>query len=340
MRDVARHAGVSLKTVSRVINGEPGVASTTATRVTGSIEALGFRRNDLARSLRQGRSSATLGLVIEDVANPFYSVIAQAVEEAARQRGFLLITGSCQEDPERERELVSALLRRRVDALLIVPAGTDHRYLLPELAAGVPAVFLDRPPQGLEADAVLLDNVGGAKRAVEHLIAHGHRRIACVTDAADLHTAAERLAGYRAALAAAGLPEDADLIRAGVRDAATASAVVRELLALPEERRPTALFSANNRITVGAVGVLAREMASGPAAPATRRHPVALVGFDDFELADVLAIPVTVIRDDPHRMGAVAAELAFARLDGDDRPPRRVVVPCELVERGSGEVAP
>jgi LacI family transcriptional regulator len=328
MRDVARHAGVSLKTVSRVINGEPGVASTTATRVTGSIEALGFRRNDLARSLRQGRSSATLGLVIEDVANPFYSVIAQAVEEAARQRGFLLITGSCQEDPERERELVSALLRRRVDALLIVPAGTDHRYLLPELAAGVPAVFLDRPPQGLEADAVLLDNLGGARRAVEHLIAHGHRRIACVTDAADLHTAAERLAGYRAALSAAGLAEDPALVRAGARDAATASEVVRELLALPEERRPTALFSANNRITVGAVGVLAR------------RHPVALVGFDDFELADVLAIPVTVIRDDPHRMGAVAAELAFARLDGDDRPPRRVVVPCELVERGSGEVAP
>jgi LacI family transcriptional regulator len=324
---VARHAGVSLKTVSRVINGEPGVASTTATRVTGSIEALGFRRNDLARSLRQGRSSATLGLVIEDVANPFYSVIAQAVEEAARQRGFLLITGSCQEDPERERELVSALLRRRVDALLIVPAGTDHRYLLPELAAGVPAVFLDRPPQGLEADAVLLDNVGGAKRAVEHLIAHGHRRIACVTDAADLHTAAERLAGYRAALSAAGLPEDLALVRAGVRDAVTASEVVRELLALPEDRRPTALFSANNRITVGAVGVLAR-------------HPVALVGFDDFELADVLAIPVTVIRDDPHRMGSVAAELAFARLDGDDRPPQRVVVPCELVERGSGEVAP
>src|SRR3954462_14211232 len=180
MRDVAQVAGVSLKTVSRVINGEAGVADPTAARVARAIAAIGFERNDLAASLRHGRSSSTLGLVIEDVANPFYSAIAQAVEAAARDRGFLLITASAREDAERERELVTALLRRRVDALLIVPAGPDHRYISGR------AAFLDRPPRGIEADTVLLDNVGGARAAVEHLIAHGHARIGCVADDASL----------------------------------------------------------------------------------------------------------------------------------------------------------
>jgi LacI family transcriptional regulator len=175
MRDVAHQAGVSLKTVSRVINEEPGVTPATAAKVTEAIDRLGFERNDLARSLRQGRSSATLGLVIEDVANPFYSAVAQAVEAAARDRGFLLITASAREDAQRERELIGALLRRRVDALLIVPAGTDHRYI----SDTARTVFLDRPPHGIAADTVLLDNLGGARRAVEHLIAHGHIRIGC-----------------------------------------------------------------------------------------------------------------------------------------------------------------
>src|SRR3954463_11440854 len=171
MRDVAHTAGVSLKTVSRVINAEAGVAPTTAARVAEAIDVLGFERNDLARTLRQGGSSATLGLVIEDLANPFYATVAQAVEVAARDRGFLLITASAREDAERERELAGALLRRRVDALLIVPAGPDHRYISGRV------VFLDRPPRGIEADTVLLDNLGGASAAVEHLIAHGHTRI-------------------------------------------------------------------------------------------------------------------------------------------------------------------
>jgi LacI family transcriptional regulator len=323
MRDVAVRAGVSLKTVSRVINGEPGVAVATATRVGDAIAELGFQRNDLARSLRQGRTSSTLGLVIEDVSNPFYSSIAQAVEAAARERGYMLITGSCEEDPERERELVQALLRRRVDALLLVPASRDHAYLARELSGGPPVVFLDRPPAGIAADCVLLDNLGGARAATEHLLAQGHERIAFVADPDELYTAAERLAGYRAALTAANVPVRDDLVRLGVHDAGRAETVVRELLAL----RPTALFTANNRLTVGALRALRGA-----------DHRVALVGFDDFELADLLG--ATVVRHDSHLMGSRAAALAFERLDGADRPPRRVVVPTELVVRGSGEVAP
>jgi len=329
MNDVAIRAGVSLKTVSRVINAEPGVAAATADRVSAAIAELGFQRNDLARSLRQGRTSSTLGLVIEDVSNPFYSAIAQAVEAAARERGYLLMTASCEEDPERERELVQALLRRRVDALLLVPASRDHAYLDRAVADGTPIVFLDRPPEGIEADCVLLDNLGGARVATEHLLARGHERVAFVADPDLLYTAAQRLAGYRAALGAAGLPVRDELVRLGTHDAAQAETAVRELLALPHPRRPTALFTGNNRLTVGAL----RALRGAPA-------PIALVGFDDFELADLLALPTTVVRHDPHRMGRHAAALAFARLDGAGGPPQRIVVPTELVVRGSGEVSP
>src|SRR5919199_640379 len=329
MRDVAERAGVSLKTVSRVINEEPGVAGPTAERVGAAIAALGFQRNDLARSLRQGRSSSTIGLVIEDMGNPFYSSIAQAVEEAASDRGRMLITSSCEEDPDRERALVQALLRRRVDALLLVPASRDHGYLERDAADGTPVVFLARPAGGIDADAVLLDNHGGARSAIEHLLAQGHRRIACVADPDRLYTSGERLRGYRDALADAGVPVDPALVRLGSHDAEQAEAVMRELLALPPDRRPTAIFSGNNRHTVGALRAL-RGL----------EQEIALVGFDDFELADLLAMPTTVVRHDSQRLGAEAAKLAFMRLDGRDGPPRRVVVPTDLVVRGSGEVPP
>jgi LacI family transcriptional regulator len=248
------------------------------------------------------------------------------VENAARDRGLLLITASAREDPEREHELVTALLRRRVDALLMVPAGPDHRYVLGN-GEHVSAVFLDRPPGAIEADTVLADNAGGARKGTEHLLARGHVRIAFVGDDGDLYTARERLAGHRAALAAAGVAEDPALVRTGNHDAEAARAAVEELLALPAGARPTAILAANNRNTVGAVRALAG-----------RAGRIALVGFDDFELADVLGI--TVMWSDPALMGERAAELAFARLDGDDGPPRRVTIPTELVIRGSGELGP
>ena len=328
MRDVAALAGVSLKTVSRVVNREPGVHADTAERVRAAIADLGFARNDVARSLRSGRAGA-LGLIIEDVANPFYSAIARAVEDAASERGHILITGSCEEDPTRERRLALRLLRRLVDALLIVPAGSDHRYLLPELSIDTPIVFLDRPPRGVDADTVLLDNVGGARAGVEHLLLQGHQRIAFIGDPPELYTAGERLAGYRAALADAGREAPGELIRAGSHDAAHAEHSVQALLALPPGRRPTAMFCANNRNTIGAL----RAMRNAPA-------PVALVGFDDFELADMLATPVTVVRHSPEDMGRIAAELAYRRLAGDAGRPVHRTIPCELVIRGSGEVGP
>lgn len=324
MVDVARLAGVSLKTVSRVINGESGVSGSTAERVLAAAAELRYERNDLAASLRQGDRSHTLGLVIEDVSNPFYSAIAQAVEETARERQSLLITASAREDPARERELVIALLRRRVDALLIVPAGRDHRYL-DEVGLRQRTVFLDRPPARTTADTVLIDNRAGACRGVEHLVAHGHERIAFVGDAGRLYTARERLSGYRRALAAAGLAVDGDLVAVGNSTSQASGEAVARLMGLARGRRPTAIFGANNRCTVGALRALG-----------SRRRHTALMGFDDFELADLLEI--SVVRTDPYRLGQLGAELAFGRMDGDVRRAQRVVVPVELVPRGSGEI--
>jgi LacI family transcriptional regulator len=319
---------VSLKTVSRVINAEAGVSAETGARVAAAIEELGFQRNDLARSLRQGQTTSTVGLVIEDAANPFYSAIVQAVERAASERGYMLITASCEEDPDREHELVQSLLRRRVDALLLVPASTDHGYLARD-TAGTPVVFLDRPPAGIEADQVLIDNVGGGRDGAAHLLAQGHERIAFIADRGTLYTTGERLRGYREALERAGLPVVDKLVRTGSHDAIEAEAVVAELLSLPAARRPTAVFAGNNRNTVGALRAIAQ---SG--------LPVALVGFDDFELADLVVPAVTVVRHDSYRMGAHAAALAFERLGAPGLPPRRILVPTELIARGSGEVPP
>jgi LacI family transcriptional regulator len=325
MRDVAQAAGVSLKTVSRVVNGESGVGTATAARVADAITRLGFRRNDLARSLRRAHASATLGLVIEDLANPFYSTIARAVEEVARRRGYIVITASSEESGERERELVATLLSRQVDGLLLVPAARDHSYLRPELAMGVQVVFLDRPPGGLEADAVLIDNAGGARAGVEHLLSQGHRRIGLIGDPPELYTLAERVGGYRAALAAWGVEADESLMRLGAHDVVQAEVSARELLEHPDP--PTAIFAANNRVSVGALRALKGAEA-----------PVALVGFDDFELAEMLPVPVTVVRHDPGELGRRAAEILFARLDGHRGRPQTVILPTELVVRGSGEV--
>jgi LacI family transcriptional regulator len=250
-----------------------------------------------------------------------------AVHAPPHARNHILITGSCEEDAERERELVLRLLRRSVDALLIVPASSDHRYLLPEINVGTPVVFLDRPPRGIDADAVVFDNVGGARDGVAHLLRHGHERIAFVGDPPSMYTASERLAGYRTALREAGIAPNEELVRVGSHDASAAERAARELLALPADRRPTALFTANNRNTIGAL----RALRDGDGT-------MALVGFDDFELADMLPIPVTVVRHDPEAMGRIGADLAYARLDGEDALPQRHTIACELVPRGSGEL--
>ena len=263
LEDVAQVAGVSAKTVSRVVNGEPGVLPETARRVQLAIASLGYRRNDGARNLRKGISVSAIGLLIEDLANPFYAVLARAVEMVARRHGYALVITSSGEEPDHERELLTDLLRRGVDGLLVVPAGHDHRYLDAARRPGVPVVFLDRPPGGIEADSVVLDNVAGARTATRHLLAHGHRRIAYVGDATTVTTSADRLAGYTRALTDAGVPVEDSLIRLNPAHVDASQASTRQLLAL--DQPPTAFLAQNNRNCLGVTRAL-RATGSRPGA--------------------------------------------------------------------------
>lgn len=329
MLDVAALAGVGLATVSRVVNGKRGVSEEMHARVVAAIEQLDYRHDMHASVLRRSdRKSGTIGLVLEDVANPFMSALHRAVEDSARSRGMLVLAGSCDEDGTRERAFVSALQARRVDGLIIVPAGADHSYLLPELRLGTAIVFVDRPPRFLDADAVTADDRGGTLAAVSHLVLQGHRRIGYLGADLAISTALERLRGYEDGLAAHGLRRDDSLVRTGLRSVDDAERSVAEMLT--GLAPPTALLAGQNYFTIGACRALHRR---------GLQRALAVVGFDDFAMAELLDPPVTVVAHDPGELGRAAAELLFRRLDGERSPSERVVCPVELVPRGSGEIA-
>jgi LacI family transcriptional regulator len=233
------------------------------------------------------------------------------------------------EDIETQDDQIQLLLDRMVDGLIIAPAATDHGFLLRDREAGMALVFVDRPGRFIDADAVLTDNTGGAEQAVEHLIGAGHRRIAFLGDRPEIHTAAERLRGYERAHERHGIAIDTALVRHTLTLGDNASAATRALLLC--DGPPTAIFTSQNLITIDAVRVL-HELGL--------QHRVALVGFDDVELADVVEPGLTVVAQDPAGLGRQAAALLFARLDGDEGPTRTVVVPTTLIARGSGELAP
>jgi LacI family transcriptional regulator, galactose operon repressor len=330
MREVAALAKVSIKTVSRVVNGERGVSPSLARRVALASERLDYRHNMTASSLRRsdGRS-ATIGLVLEDVANPFASALHRSVEDIAVKRGVLVLAGSSDEDEARERRLVSAFASRRVDGLIIQPAGHDHSYLNAERNVGTVLVFVDRPPSFIDADAVLTDNAAGVRRGIRHLVERGHRRIAYLGDLHTIATAAERHHGYVEELAASGIDLDERLVRMDVRGIDKADATVTELLG--RRPPPTSIFTGQNLITIGAFRALRR----------LKLHQrIALIGFDDILLADLLEPGITVIAQDPAAIGRAAAEVLFRRLDGDRSPSQQHIVPTRMMKRGSGEIAP
>ncbi len=322
MVDVARHAGVSLKTVSRVVNNEPAVAAPLVDRVLAAIAELGFRRNDIARNLRSGQVSATVGLLIEEIANPFYATIASVAADIAAGHETLLITASSEEDAERERTLLLDLCQRRVDGLLVVPAGRDHGYLRREVEMGMPVVFLDRPPGELRADTVLLDNRGGAQAGMARLLRDGHTRVGVLIDSLAVYTMRERVAGVRAARHDAGIGPDEAMVRDHVKTPDDAAGAVAELLDGADP--PTAFFCGNNRITVGALQELWRR----------GRDEVGLVGFDDFELSHLMPRPVTVIAYDTVELARTATELLFRRIAGHRARPVTMVLPTRLVDSG------
>lgn len=327
LHDVAREAGVSARTVSRVLNQEPRISAQTRERVLRVVAQLGFRPNVMARNMRVGARDSAVGLVIPDLANPFFGTVASGVEKTIRTRSLTLVIASSEEDPQRERSVVTTLLERQVAALVVVPsAGSEYSYLRAERRHGLPLVFLDRPPTKLAADAVLTANFDGAVQAVSHLLERGHRRVGFIGDVpTTLYTRRERFRGYRHALDTAGIPVDPSLVEQGHHESDAADATVR-LLRSPGP--PTAIFAANNLASMGVVMALTR----------AHRRDIAVVGFDDFTFADLFEPGITVVAQDAEQLGVTAAQLVLSRLDGDHTKARTTVLPTRLITRGSGEL--
>ena len=324
LRDVAALAGVSFKTVSRVVNGESGVSAAVADRVREAADQIGYRPNAAATALRRAdHRTATFGVLLEDAGNPFFAALLRGIEEVARGNGVAVFTSSTDLDVDRERDMTAAFAARQVDALITAPTESDAEHLKRALDEGSRVVLVDRTIDGIDVPAVLVDNQAGARAGVEHLIAQGHRRIGYIGRDPLIYTSRGRYAGYVEALTAAGIAVDPTLVR---REGATRSSAhlqVEELLDLAEP--PTALFTAQDLITMTAVSALQRRGLA---------DRVALVGFDDFELADLLQPGVTVIAQDPRRMGALAAELAL-----DPEGSGVHIVATRLIARGSGEIS-
>jgi LacI family transcriptional regulator len=331
MRDVAALAGVSIKTVSRVVNGEAGVSDDLVERVQEAAQQLDYRPDLTASSLRRGSQAATLGLMLENVANPYSGAVHRAIDDAAGEREMAVLATSIDEDPVREREVARTMIQRRVDGLVIVPTGSDQSYLQTYMHAGLATVFLDRPPNFLDADTVLATNRIGAREAIEHLIASGHQRIAFLGDLTDIATATDRCKGYVDALVAAGIEVDERIVRTGLHTRDTAQRAAETLLRMPDGVSPTALFASQNLITMGVIRALHLH---------DLQHLVAVVGFDDIELAGMLDPGITVVAQDPYAIGRTAAELLFARLDGYSGPSQHRTISTRLVIRGSGEIRP
>ncbi|WP_412544550.1 substrate-binding domain-containing protein [Longispora sp. K20-0274] len=376
MKDVAAQAGVALKTVSRVVNGEPGVGPGTLARVEQAITELGYRRNESARQLRSGRAG-TLAMVVRDIADPFFAAIGRAVEMTAHRDGQVVMIGSTHEDPKREREVALAFCARRPDALILAPIADSQDYLHPEVEAGLPVVAIDRPAHGILADTVLSDNVGGIRTAVAHLVAHGHRRIGYLGDDPMVFTARERVEAFRAALTEHGITPDESLIRLA---APTTPGIARSLAELLGAPTPAPALTPVSTLTPATAAAPSRATAttadeasgaapaptpgsvpgtathSRPDAPVTalltannritaevlRQLPTmprrpALIGFDDLELADLITPGLTVIAQDAEGIGRAAMELLDTRLADPRLPAREVRIPTTLIIRGSAE---
>jgi LacI family transcriptional regulator len=335
MRDVAALAGVSLSTVSRVVNGTP-VDPVLAARVQEAIQILGYQPNAAASDLRRTTpKTTTVGLIVADVGNPFFSQAHRGVEEVLRTRGTLSFAASSDEEPERERRIIEALAARDVSGLIVVPTDGDHGYLARLRDRGLPIVFMDRPAARMDADVVSADNAGAACQACEHLIEHGHRRIAMLGNRLGLdagpivYTTVERFNGYRQALERYRIPYDPALVRDLLMGSEAVESALRGLLSLPDP--PTAIFTSHNMITIHAVRA---QRALGVT------QSLALVGFDDVDMAEHADPPITVIAQEPRSIGRRAAVLLVARMDGDRGPHRHVLVPTRLIARGSGELRP
>ncbi|MFK4851992.1 LacI family DNA-binding transcriptional regulator [Microbacterium sp. ZW T6_19] len=321
LAQVAARAGVSLKTASRALGGESYVSEKTLSAVLEAARELDYQRNSAASLLASGRLADSIGLITGDFTNPFYSALAQAIEDEIRTHGMHLSVTNSRESAEQERRVALDLADRQTKAVITVSAMPEHHDYAALQARGIPVVFVDRPADDLAADSVVFDNRDGGRLAAQHLIDAGHTHIAFIGDYAWLPTFRERMAGMGDVLDASG-SDWRGLLRTDAHDVASSRARVRELLSL--EHPPTAIVAGNNRILLGVMEELSGTPASdGPA----------VLGFDDPEWAQVLGI--TVVTGDVEALGRQAARLAVARLGDRTREFENVTIPMRLVERGA-----
>ena len=322
MVDVAREAGVALRTVSRVVNNDPTVGENIVVKVQAAIGALNYRPDERARQLRLG-VTGTIGAVVRRISevNPELA----AIELTARHAGLTLLAASTDFDETREREILISMCRQRLDGIIVEPIGENHGYLQPELEAGMPVVAMDRPMGGISADCVMSDNASGIGMAFHHLHRHGHRRIAYIGDSERVFSGRERAGAFRASLRAYGEPVDR-LVHTGEITAERVAAALDATLGGPEPA--TALVTGNMETTIAVLRRLGREQASR----------LAIVGFDEVPLADLIQPALTVVAQNTAAIGRTAVELLRARMQEPDRPVETVIVPLELIERGSGEL--
>jgi LacI family transcriptional regulator len=332
IKDVARAAGVSAMTVSRVINRSDRVSAETRQRVEEAIAELGYVPSRLARGLIR-QKTGTLALIVPDVANPFFTLIVRGAEDVARRAGYRIILCDTRADLAIEREVIEEMIAHRVEGIAIAPVSDRSRGHLRRLPHfGVEFVLIDRTVGGIESDVVVGDNVGGARRLVEHLIELGHRRIGFITESDEVSTARDRRQSYEAALASAGLAVDPSLIVTATVDPRGGYEGMRRLLEL--EKRPTAVFAVNNLVAVGAIEAVRSHGLEVP-------DDVALVCFDDIEYASRLYPFLTVMAQPAETLGTLGTQLLIERIEGRaPNRPRVVILPAEfIVRRSSGDGA-
>lgn len=325
IREVAESAGVSYATVSHVINNTRLVSQETRERVVAAMDALNYRPNALARSLRQGKTN-TLGLVLPDSANPFFAEISRSIEDEAFKKGYSVFLCNTELDTQRELFYVDVLSKKQVDGIIFVAAGDQADSLDFLLRRNMPVVMIDRDVPNVEVDAVLTDHQLGGFLATRHLLDLGHNRIACIAGPSSITPSAERITGYRNALEEAGIPYDENLIIRGDYHAQSGMEITHSVLKM--NPRPTAIFALNDLMALGALRAAAEVDCSVP-------DDLAVVGYDDLEIARFTNPPLTTISQPKKAIGAQAINLLVDRISNKSRPPSRLVLPPELVVRRS-----
>lgn len=320
IKDVAKLAGVSIATVSNTLNGGRYVSPPLRSAVLSAVRSLGYVPNGVARSLRR-RHTQTLGFLVPDITNPFFSGLVKAVERAARKQGYQVLLSSSEENPELEFDLTLALASRQVDGLIAVPTGDSTEYLE---HLGLPVVLLDRIGRSESLDRIGVNNAQAAQTGTEYLLAQGHRRILLLVSTLELANIRERVEGYRRALEAAHLPYHPEWVVACGREANSVEAAITAI----QTHCPTALFAATNRLSLIAVRAIRHLRLAFP-------EEISLLGFDDFEWSTLLEPYLTTVVQPLEAMGSAALELLLARIKDNDRPPQTLLLPCELAVRQS-----